>query len=32
MKEQHGAITSIYYDVLSGWEQWLLFTSDNHFD
>jgi hypothetical protein len=32
MTEQHGAVTSIDYDVFAGWEQWLLFTSDNHFD
>lgn len=30
--EQRGAVTSIYYDIMPGWEQWLLFTSDNHFD
>jgi predicted phosphodiesterase len=30
--EQRGAVTSIYYDVDAAWEQWILFTSDNHFD
>jgi hypothetical protein len=31
-REQNGAVTSVYYDVFGGWEQWFLFTSDNHFD
>ena len=30
--EQNGAVTSIYYDVFAGWEQWILHVSDNHFD
>jgi hypothetical protein len=32
LNEQRGAVTSIYYDYTSGWEQWLFLTSDNHFD
>lgn len=32
MSDQNGPVTSIYYDVFNGWEQWLLLTSDNHFD
>jgi len=30
--EQSGPQTAIWYDVKPGWEQWLFFTSDNHFD
>lgn len=30
--EQSGPITSLYYDVKNGWEQWFFLTSDNHFD
>lgn len=30
--EQRGAVSSIYFDVFSGWEQWLYFGSDVHFD
>jgi hypothetical protein len=30
--EQNGAVTSIHYDVFSGWEQWAFLASDNHFD
>jgi len=29
---QSGCITSIYIDVNAGWEQWILFMSDNHHD
>jgi hypothetical protein len=29
---QHGVITTIYFNVLSGWEKWFLLMSDNHFD
>lgn len=30
---QQGAVTSIWEEVTgSGWEQWLFFTSDDHFD
>jgi hypothetical protein len=32
VNQQHGAVTSIYYDVFGGWEQRLFFCSDNHFD
>ena len=30
--EQSGPITTIYYDVKNGWEQWFLLVSDVHFD
>lgn len=31
--QQQGAVTSIWDEVTgSGWEKWLFFTSDNHFD
>lgn len=30
--EQRGAVSSIYYDVCNGWDQWFYFASDVHFD
>lgn len=30
--EQHGAISSVYLDVFGGWERWIYFGSDVHFD
>jgi len=30
--EQHGAITSVYFDVKTGWSQWFLLRSDVHHD
>lgn len=30
--QQQGAVTSIWEDISAGWEQWVLFTSDNHYD
>ncbi len=30
--EQNGAVTSVYFDVKIGWEQWLLLRSDAHHD
>jgi UDP-2,3-diacylglucosamine pyrophosphatase LpxH len=30
--EQRGAVTSVYFDVKVGWEQWCLFRSDAHHD
>jgi len=29
---QHGVVTSIYFDVVSGWDKWFLLMADNHFD
>jgi hypothetical protein len=30
--EQNGAVTSVYFDVKIGWEQWCLLRSDAHHD
>ncbi len=30
--EQNGAVTSVYFDVKIGWEQWVLLRSDVHHD
>jgi len=30
--EQIGAVTSLYFDISTGWKQWILLQSDNHRD
>lgn len=30
--EQNGAVTSVFFDVKAGWEQWVLLRSDVHHD